>query len=67
MPQGFRNYLRTIYVVHKVEMTIDPDGTSWSGLYSSTTADPSGNVPFIAPGTAGATRIMVQPVATPAP
>lgn len=48
-------------------MTIDPDGTSWSGPYSSTIADPSGNVPFIAPGTAGATRIMVQPVATPAP
>jgi hypothetical protein len=52
-------------VTDSVEMTLDPDGTSWSGLYSSTTADPSGNVLFIAPGTAEATRIVVQPLATP--
>ena len=53
-------------VTDSVEMTLDPDGTSWSGPYSSTTADPSGNVLSIAPGTAEATRITVQPLATPA-
>ena len=53
-------------VTDSVEMTLDPDGTSWSGPYSSTTADPSGNVLFIGPGTAEATRITVQPLATPA-
>jgi hypothetical protein len=52
-------------VTDSVEMTLDPDGTSWSGPYSSTTADPSGNVLFVSPGTAEATRIMVQPLATP--
>jgi hypothetical protein len=53
-------------VTDSVEMTLDPDGTSWSGPYSSTTADPGGNVLFISPGMAEATRIMVQPLATPA-
>jgi hypothetical protein len=53
-------------VTDSVEMTLDPDGTSWSGPSSSTTADPSGNVLSIAPGSASATRITVQPVATPA-
>jgi hypothetical protein len=52
-------------VTDSVEMTLAPDGTSWRGPYSSTTADPSGNVLFIGPGTAEATRIMVQPLATP--
>ncbi len=51
-------------VTDSVEMTLAPDGTSWRGPYSSTTADPSGHVLFISPGTA-ATRIMVQPLATP--
>jgi hypothetical protein len=53
-------------VTDSVEMTLDPGGTSWSGPYSSTTADPRGNVLFISPGTAEATRITVQPLATPA-
>jgi hypothetical protein len=51
-------------VTDSVEMTLDPDGDSWSGPYSSTTADTSGIVLFISPGTAEATRITVQPVAT---
>jgi hypothetical protein len=53
-------------VTDSVEMTLGADGDSWSGPYSSTTADPSGNVLATVPGTAEATRIMVQPVATPA-
>jgi hypothetical protein len=53
-------------VTDSVEMTLGPDGTSWSGPYSSTTADPSGDVLSITPGTAEATRVTVQPVATPA-
>jgi hypothetical protein len=53
-------------VTDSVEMTLGVDGASWSGPYSSTTADPSGNVLFIGPGTAEATRITVQPLATPA-
>lgn len=52
-------------VTDSVEMTLGADGNSWSGPYSSTTADPDGNVLFISPGTAEATRITVQPLATP--
>ena len=52
-------------VTDSVEMTLNPDGTSWSGPYSSTTADPSGNVLATVPGTAEATRITLQPLATP--
>jgi hypothetical protein len=52
-------------VTDSVEMTLGPDGNAWRGPYSSTTADPSGNVLFIAPGTAEAKRITVQPLATP--
>ena len=53
-------------VTDSIEMTLAPDGASWSGPYSSTTADPSGNVLATVPGTAEATRIVVQPVAMPA-
>jgi hypothetical protein len=53
-------------VTDSVEMTLGADGNSWSGPYSSTTADPSGNVLSTVPGTAKGTRITVQPVATPA-
>jgi hypothetical protein len=53
-------------VTDSVEMTLDPDGSSWSGSYSSTTADPNGNILGTVPGTATATRITVQPVVTPA-
>jgi hypothetical protein len=53
-------------VTDSVEMTLGADGNSWSGPYSSTTADPGGTVLATVPGTAEATRITVQPVATPA-
>jgi hypothetical protein len=53
-------------VTDSVEMTLDPDGASWSGPYSSTTADPAGNILNVSPGTAEARRITVQPLATPA-
>ena len=54
-------------VTDSVEMTLAPDGNTWSGPYSSTTADPAGNVLNVATGgTAEATRITVQPLATPA-
>jgi hypothetical protein len=53
-------------VTASMEMTLDPDGTAWSGPYSSTTADPSGCIFSVVPGTAEATRITVQPAATPA-
>ena len=53
-------------VTDSVEMTLGPAGDSWRGPYSSTTADPGGNVLFVGPGTAASTRIAVQPVATPA-
>jgi hypothetical protein len=52
-------------VTDSVEMTLSPDGSSWSGPYSSTTADPDGNVLGSAPGEAEATRITLQPLATP--
>ena len=52
-------------VTDSVEMTLGTDGTSWSGPYSSTTADPSGSVLSTIPGTVEARRITVQPVATP--
>jgi hypothetical protein len=52
-------------VTDSVEMTLGSDDASWSGPYSSTTADPAGNVLFTSPGTAEARRITVQPLATP--
>ena len=60
---GEGNFL--VVVTDSVEMTLGPDGTSWSGPYSSTTADPSGNVLNVGTGTAEARRITVQPLATP--
>jgi hypothetical protein len=53
-------------VTDSVEMTLGEDGTSWSGPYSSTTADPEGTVLGSAPGTAEATRLTLQPMAVPA-
>jgi hypothetical protein len=53
-------------VTDSVEMTLGPDGDSWSGPYSSTTADPDGNVLGTAPGTAEATRLTLQPFVSPA-
>ena len=53
-------------VTDSIEVTFDPDSDSWSGAFSSTTADPGGNVLFVGGGTGEARRIMVQPLATPA-
>jgi hypothetical protein len=61
---GDGNFLAV--VTDSVEMTLGADRNSWSGPYSSTTADPNGNVFNVAPGTAEAERITLQPIATPA-
>lgn len=53
-------------VTDSVEVTLGADGTSFSGPFSGTVADPSGNVLFVGGGTVQATRITVQPLATPA-
>jgi hypothetical protein len=49
-----------------VEATLGADGNSWSGSYSATVADPDGNVLYVGGATVEATRITVQPLATPA-
>ena len=48
-----------------VEATLGAGGNSWSGAYSATVADPDGNVLFVGDGTVQATRLTVQPLATP--
>jgi hypothetical protein len=53
-------------VTDSIEVSLTPDGTSWSGAFSSTTTDPAGNVLFVGGGSGEATRITVQPLATPA-
>ena len=53
-------------VTDSVELTLAADGTTWSGKFSSTTTDPNGKVLFVGTGTVQATRITVQPLATPA-
>ena len=53
-------------VTDSVEATLGADGNSWSGPFSSTSADPSGNILFVGGGTVEAARITVQPLATPA-
>ena len=60
---GEGNFLVT--VTDSVEMTLGTDGDSWSGPFSSTSADPTGNVLFVGGGTVEAKRITVQPLATP--
>jgi hypothetical protein len=54
-------------VTDSVEATLDTDGNSWSGTYSATVADPAGNILYVGGATVQATRITVQPLATPAP
>ena len=49
-----------------VQATLGADRNSWSGPYSATVADPDGNVLFVGGGRVHATRIIVQPLATPA-
>jgi hypothetical protein len=54
-------------VTDSVEATLGADGNSWRGPFSSSTTDPSGaKVLFVGGGTVEATRITVQPLATPA-
>lgn len=61
---GEGNFLAT--VTGTVEATLGTDGNSWSGPFSSTSADPAGTVLFVGGGSVRATRITVQPLATPA-
>jgi hypothetical protein len=53
-------------VTDSVEATLGADGTSWRGTYSATVADPAGNVLYVGGAMVEATRITVQPLATPA-
>ena len=53
-------------VTDSVEATLDTDGNSWSGHYSATVADPEGAILYVGGATVQATRITVQPLATPA-
>ena len=53
-------------VTDSVQATLGPDGNSWSGSYSATVADPGGNLLYAGGATVQATRITVQPLATPA-
>jgi hypothetical protein len=52
-------------VTDSIEVSLDPDGASWSGPFSSTTTDPAGNLLYVGEGLATSTRITVQPLATP--
>jgi hypothetical protein len=60
---GEGNFLAT--ATDSVEATLDAGGTAWRGAYSATVADPSGEILFVGGGTVEATRITVQPLATP--
>ena len=60
---GEGNFLAV--VTDSAEATLGDDGDSWSGAFSSSSADPAGNVLFVGGGTGEAARITVQPLATP--
>jgi hypothetical protein len=53
-------------VTDSVQATLDAGGEAWSGSYSATVADPDGNILYVGGATVQATRITVQPLATPA-
>lgn len=53
-------------VTDSMEATLGADGNSWQGSYSATVADPDGNVLYEGGSTVKATRITVQPLASPA-
>ena len=61
---GEGNFLAV--VTDSVEATLNADGNSWSGHYSASVADPDGNILYVGGATVQATRITVQPLATPA-
>jgi hypothetical protein len=65
MTDGDGNFLGV--VADSAEMTLGADGDSWTGPFSSSTADPTGAVLFVGGGTVEGTRIAVQPLASPAP
>src|SRR4051812_16620824 len=48
-----------------VQASLNEDGNAWRGAYSAMVEDPSGNVLFVGDGAVEATRIIVQPLATP--
>jgi hypothetical protein len=50
-----------------VQATLDAGGNAWNGPYSATVVDPSGAVIYVGGATVQATRITVQPLATPLP
>jgi hypothetical protein len=60
---GEGNFLAV--VTDSIEVTLGADGVSLSGQFSSTSTDPAGAVLYVGGGTAKATRITVQPLATP--
>lgn len=53
-------------VTDSVEATLASDGNTWSGAYSATVNDPAGNELYVGGAQVQATRITVQPLATPA-
>lgn len=53
-------------VTDSVAATLAADGASWSGSYSATVRDPAGQELYVGGATVSATRITVQPLATPA-
>lgn len=53
-------------VTDSVEATLSADADTWSGKYSAKIEDPEGNVLYVGGATVQATRITVQPLATPA-
>ncbi len=61
---GEGNFLAV--VTDSVVATLDASGDAWSGTYSASVADPNGNVLYVGGSTVEATRITVQPLATPA-
>jgi hypothetical protein len=61
---GEGNFLAV--VTDSVKATLAVDGNAWSGAYSATVAYPNGNVLYVGGSTVEATRITVQPLATPA-
>ena len=63
MTDGEGNFLGV--VTDSAEMILEADGASWSGPFSSSTADPAGNLLFVGGGTVRASRIAVEPLATP--
>jgi hypothetical protein len=60
---GEGNFL--VIVTDSIEVTLSADGDTFSGQFSSVSTDPAGNVLYVGGGTVEATRITVQPLATP--